>query len=50
MHGDNQKDFNEFWHDPALTRDSCNATKPKWQQLLDEILRRGKYPPVENAK
>jgi hypothetical protein len=46
MHGDNQKYFNEFWHDPALTRHTCPATKPKWQQLLDEILRRGKYPLV----
>jgi hypothetical protein len=44
MHGDNQKEFNEFWHDPALTRHACSATKPKWQQLLDEILRRGEYP------
>jgi hypothetical protein len=46
MHGDNQKYFNEFWHDPALTGYSCPATKPKWQQLLDEILRRGEYPPM----
>jgi hypothetical protein len=43
MHGDNQKDFNEVWHDPALTGKTCPATKPKWQQLLDEILRRGGY-------
>jgi hypothetical protein len=50
MHGDNQKDFNEFWHDPAFTRRTCPATKPKWQQLLDEILRRGEYPPIEKAK
>jgi branched-subunit amino acid aminotransferase/4-amino-4-deoxychorismate lyase len=44
MHGENQKDFVEFWHDPALTGCTCPATKPKWRQLLDEILRRGGYP------
>jgi hypothetical protein len=45
MHADNQKDFDEFWHDPALMPGCpCPVTKPKWRALLDEILRRGGYP------
>ena len=51
--------FREFWQDPKLLSSSSDAgngnqrgggggdddkVKPKWQQLLDEILRRGGYP------
>jgi len=43
--------FREFWQDPKLLSSSSDADvgdgdedKPKWQQLLDEILRRGGYP------
>lgn len=47
MHGADQKEFHEFWRDPGLTEcNYCSVTKPKWRQLLDEILRRGGYPLV----
>jgi hypothetical protein len=47
MHGADQKEFHEFWRDPALTEcNYCSVTKPKWRQLLDEILHRGGYPLV----
>lgn len=58
VHTDDGINFEEYWCDPAL---SSNTTKgdlklgkndpanerPKWQALLDEILRKGGYPPLE---
>lgn len=44
MFDDDQKDFVEYWRDTALTECTCPVIKPKWRQLLDDILERGGYP------
>jgi len=41
---EDQKDFTEFWHDAALAESACPAERPKWRQLLDDILNHGGYP------
>jgi len=43
---DDGNDFEEYWSDPVLTED-MQTIKPKWRELLDEIIRKGGYEPLE---
>ena len=41
-----ENEFEDYWHDPVLMKSPKNGMKrepQKWQQLRDEILRRGGY-------
>jgi len=57
IHSDNGVDFEEYWSDPVLlpqskiggtAAPSSSAEKPKWQELLDELMRKGGYPPLSS--
>jgi Amino-transferase class IV len=44
VHSDNTADFEEYWSDPFFKEGAAITEKPKWQELLEEIMRRGGYP------
>jgi hypothetical protein len=45
VHTENENEFVEYWCDPVLSNETSAPIdqKPKWKQLLDEILRKGGY-------
>ena len=59
VHTDDGAEFEEYWRDSVLTADDCDtscsgrdrsltAEKPKWQVLLDEIMKKGGYPALQD--
>lgn len=46
VHSEDESGFEVFWHDHTLTTRSTGTPRErsKWQDLLDELLRKGGYP------